>query len=131
MEKLTDNLKKVILAGIGAVATTAEKSKDDDMVKKGELTVEQGKVLNEELKHNLKQTVKNNVNVKVKVTTPEELSELLDKMTPEQLEALKAQIKAKESTVDSEAEEVDAEDTAEDVENVDDAEVVEEETKEE
>ena len=46
MEKLTDNLKKVILAGIGAVATTAEKSKDvlDDMVKKGELTVEQGKV---------------------------------------------------------------------------------------
>ena len=28
MEKLTDNLKKVILAGIGAVATTAEKSKD-------------------------------------------------------------------------------------------------------
>ena len=131
MEKLTDNLKKVILAGIGAVAITAEKSKDvlDDMVKKGELTVEQGKVLNEELKHNLKQTVKNNV--KVKVTTPEELSELLDKMTPEQLEALKAQIKEKESTVDSEAEEVDAEDTAEDVENVDDAEVVEEEKKEE
>lgn len=133
MEKLTDNLKKVILAGIGAVATTAEKSKDvlDDMVKKGELTVEQGKVLNEELKHNLKQTVKNNVNVKVKVTTPEELSELLDKMTAEQLEALKAQIKAKESTVDSEAEEVNAEDTVEDVENVEDAEVVEEDTKEE
>ena len=130
MEKLTDNLKKVILAGIGAVAITAEKSKDvlDDMVKKGELTVEQGKVLNEELKHNLKQTVKNNVNVKVKVTTPEELSELLDKMTPEQLEALKAQIKEKESTVDSEAEEVDADDTAED--DVEDVEVVEEEKKE-
>ena len=128
MEKLTDNLKKVILAGIGAVAITAEKSKDvlDDMVKKGELTVEQGKVLNEELKHNLKQTVKNNV--KVKVTTPVELSELLDKMTPEQLEALKAQIKEKESTVDSEAEEVDADDTAED--DVEDVEVVEEEKKE-
>lgn len=71
------------------------------------------------------------MNVKVKVTTPEELSELLDKMTPEQLEALKAQIKAKESTVDSEAEEVNAEDTVEDVENVEDAEVVEEDTKEE
>ena len=60
MEKLTDNLKKVILAGIGAVATTAEKSKDvlDDMVKKGDLTVEQGKVLNQELKHNIKETIK-------------------------------------------------------------------------
>lgn len=60
MEKLEEGLKKVILAGIGAVATTAEKSKDilDDMVKKGELTVEQGKALNQELKHNLKETVK-------------------------------------------------------------------------
>ena len=121
--ELGDGLKKLLLAGVGTVAVTAEKSKEivDELVKKGELTVEQGKVLNEELKHNLKQTVKNNVNVKVKVTTPEELSELLDKMTPEQLEALKAQIKAKESTVDSEAEEVDAEDTVEDVENVEDA----------
>ena len=56
------------------------------------------------------------------------MSELLDKMTPEQLEALKAQIKEKESTVDSEAEEVDADDTAED--DVEDVEVVDEEKKE-
>ena len=56
MEKFSDNIKKIILAGIGAVAVTAEKSKDllDEMVAKGELTVEQGKVLNEELKHNIK-----------------------------------------------------------------------------
>ena len=109
---------------------TAEKSKDvlDELVKKGELTVEQGKVLNEELKHNIKKTVKDNVNVSVKASSPEELTELLGKMTPEQLEALKAQIKEKESTVDSEAEEVDADDTAED--DVEDVEVVEEEKKE-
>ena len=43
MEKLGDNIKKILLAGIGAVAVTAEKSKDllDEMVEKGELTVEQ------------------------------------------------------------------------------------------
>ena len=54
MEKLGENVKKLLLAGIGAAAVTAEKSKEllDEMVKKGELTVEQGKVLNEELKHN-------------------------------------------------------------------------------
>ena len=65
MEKLGDGVKKVLLAGIGAVAVTAEKSREllDEMVKKGELTVEQGKVLNEELKHNIKKTVKENVNV--------------------------------------------------------------------
>ena len=44
---------------------TAEKSKEvlDELVKKGELTVEQGKVLNRELKHNIKESVKKNVNV--------------------------------------------------------------------
>ena len=55
MEKLGSGLKKVLLAGIGAVAVTGEKSKEllDEMVKKGELTVEQGKALNEELKHEM------------------------------------------------------------------------------
>ena len=67
MERLTDGLKKILLAGIGTVAVTAEKSKEvlDEMVKRGELTVEQGKVLNQELKHNIKDTVKKNVNVSV------------------------------------------------------------------
>lgn len=36
MDKLSDGLKKVLLAGIGTVAVTAEKSKEilDEMVKK-------------------------------------------------------------------------------------------------
>ena len=94
MEKLGSGLKKVLLAGIGAVAVTGEKSKEllDEMVKKGELTVEQGKALNEELKHNIKSTVREKVNVKVKTSSPEELDELLDKMTPEQMALLKQRI---------------------------------------
>ena len=97
MDKLSDNLKKIFLAGIGAVAVTAEKSKDllDEMVEKGELTVEQGKVLNEELKHNVKKTVKEKVNA-LKPASAEELSDLLDKMTPEQIAALKEKILKKE-----------------------------------
>ena len=113
-----ENVKKILLAGIGAVATTAEKSKEilDEMVKKGELTVEQGKVLNEELKHNIKQTVKENVNVSVKVSQPEELDELLEKMTPEQIALLKERIdklneKAKED-ITEETETKEKEDTA-------------------
>ena len=48
-----DGLRKVFLAGVGALATTVEKSQEivDDLVKKGELTVEQGKAHNAELKH--------------------------------------------------------------------------------
>lgn len=47
-----EGLRKVFLAGVGALATTVEKSQEivDDLVKKGELTVEQGKALNTELK---------------------------------------------------------------------------------
>ena len=43
MEKISDSMKKILLAGIGAAATTAEKSKEilDDLVKKGELTWKQ------------------------------------------------------------------------------------------
>lgn len=57
MDKFGDGIKKILLAGIGAVAITGEKSQKviDDLVKKGELTVEQGKALNKELKHNMKQ----------------------------------------------------------------------------
>ncbi|WEV66020.1 phasin family protein [Bifidobacterium sp. ESL0764] len=51
--KLGDGLRTVFLAGIGAMATTAEKGQEivDALVKKGELTVEQGRTLNTELKH--------------------------------------------------------------------------------
>lgn len=99
MDGFGENIKKLLLAGIGAVATTAEKSKEllDDMVEKGELTIEQGKVLNEELKHNIKKTVKENVNVSVKPSTPEELDELLEKMTPEQIATLKERLYAIEN----------------------------------
>ncbi|MGI6501714.1 MAG: phasin family protein [Anaerostipes sp.] len=94
MEHFTDGLKKIMLAGIGAIATTGEKSKDllDEMVKKGELTVEQGKALNEELKHNIKETVRDKMDVKEAPSTPEDFDEFLDSMTPEQKEMLKEKL---------------------------------------
>ena len=68
MGSLGDGVKKVLLAGIGTVAVTAEKSKEvlDKMAERGEAAVEQGKVLNQELRHNIKKTVKENVNVSVR-----------------------------------------------------------------
>ena len=112
MGSLGDGVKKVLLAGIGTVAVTAEKSKEvlDKMAERGEAAVEQGKVLNQELRHNIKKTVKENVNVSVRTSSPEELDELLDKMTPEQIEQLKERIYEREATVTAEeaAKEVEA-----------------------
>ena len=72
MDAISEGLRKLILAGIGAVAATKEKSEVilDELVKKGELTVEQGKVLNEELKHNIKDAIRENVTLHV--VTPED-----------------------------------------------------------
>jgi len=83
--KVTDLVKNVVLAGIGAAAGTTEKAKDvaDELVKKGSLTVEQGKVLNEELKHNIKETLDN------KKKKDASVEELLSAMTPDQIDALK------------------------------------------
>ena len=55
MSNLSDDLKKVFLFGVGAIAKTSEKSKE--LIEKGALTVEQGKNLNEELKHNLQEKI--------------------------------------------------------------------------
>lgn len=46
------SLKNILLAGIGSIALTYEKSESiiNDLVKKGELTINQGKEINEELK---------------------------------------------------------------------------------
>lgn len=99
MDNFSESIKKILLAGVGAVAVTAEKSKEllDEMVEKGELTVEQGKVLNEELRHNIKKTVKENADAGAKKAAAEEISELLAQMTPEQIAALKEQIQKKEA----------------------------------
>ena len=83
MEKLGSGLKKVLLAGIGAVAVTGEKSKEllDEMAKKGELTVDQGKALNEELKHRVKKTPSaSNAGMDVEQMTPDERAELKRKL---------------------------------------------------
>ena len=58
---ISDGFKKLTLAAIGAGAITYEKTSEilGRLVEKGEITVDQGKVINSELKHNVKESVKN------------------------------------------------------------------------
>lgn len=105
LNNLGDDLKKIVLLGIGAVAATAEKCGDakevvEDLVKKGELTVEQGKVLNEELKH----TVKTKVNATCASFKEERLHEKLNAMSKEERAALKAKLEALEQEEEKEEE---------------------------
>ena len=72
-----DGIKTILLLGIGAAATTAEKTAEilgdlvkkgeltveqsseilDDLVKKGKITVEQGKAFNQELQRSVKESM--------------------------------------------------------------------------
>ena len=95
--EIGEELNKLFLAGVGAVAMTAEKSKEliDALVKKGELTVSQGKEVNEELKHKVKEKIREEV-------CPEEgkslsVLEQIEQMSPEELNAVRAKLAEMES----------------------------------
>ena len=98
LKSLGEDLKKIMLAGIGAVAITSEKSAEliDDLVKKGQVTFEQGKELNEELKRNLKTKVQDAVNEHVNVTVvtneEENILDKLDTLSEEELQAVKEKL---------------------------------------
>lgn len=99
LKNLGEDLKKIMLAGIGAVAITSEKSMEiiDDLVKRGEVTVEQGKELNEELKRNVKNKVKDVVNDNIDITVVNNSEKInivdnLDKLSKEEIAAIKEKI---------------------------------------
>lgn len=89
--QLGEDVKKVLLAGIGAAALTAEKSKDvvEELVKKGELTVEQGKILNEELKRDIKEKI-----CPKKDEDIETITKSLEGLSLEELQVIKEKIEA-------------------------------------
>lgn len=99
MSDLGTEVKKIFLAGIGAIATTAEKSAEivDGLVKKGELTVEQGKILNEELKRDVSDKVKkaaSNIQGKEPV---EKIADRVGEMTAEERALLLQKLEEAES----------------------------------
>lgn len=92
---LSDGLKKILLAGVGAAATTADAAKDlvDQLVAKGELTVEQGKVLNEELRHNIKEKVNDHLTVNI-VKEYKDVMNAVDHMNKDERDQLRAKLNA-------------------------------------
>ena len=74
---MISEVKKLLLAGVGAVSTTYEKASEviDGLVEKGRITVEEGKELTEELKTNFSSKAK-----EVKPLNREAAEELLNEL---------------------------------------------------
>ena len=121
MANLSDGFKDIFLAGIGAMAITGEKTKElvDQLISKGELTVDQGKQINSELKHKANDVAKNMrydvLQASMAAMTPEERAEFAAKAAElaEQANA-KAATEAEAKVGDATAVEVDAEADADD-----------------
>ena len=88
-----EGVRNIFLAGVGAAATTAETAKDiiDKLVEKGELTVEQGRGFNEELKRNAKDKIKEHVSVNVTKNFSDAFDSV-ENMSAEELQKLKERI---------------------------------------
>ena len=90
---ISEGLKKVFLAGVGAIATTADAAKDlvDTLVKKGEITVEQGRVLNEELKRSAKEKMNDHVTVNI-IKEYKDVMSAVDHMPKEERDVLREKL---------------------------------------
>ena len=87
---ITDGLKKLLLASVGAVALTAEKADElvGTLVEKGEITVEQGKELNKELKRTYKEHKEGS-------SAPKNMEDFVGSLSEEELKNLKEALKDK------------------------------------
>ena len=83
IDNIGSDIKKLLLASLGAVAMTSEKAKEliDDLVKKGEITLEQGKALNEELTRK----VKSEMERAKSAPTADDVIKMLGKLSPKEL----------------------------------------------
>ena len=107
MATLGDGFKGIFLAGIGAVAIGAEKGKElvDQLVARGEMTVEQGKQINTELKHrasNLESSIRRDtIEARMSMMSPDErvefaniVREMADTANAKNAEAAAEKLKA-------------------------------------
>ena len=85
MANIGDGLKNIFVAGVGALAYTGEKGKEliDTLIEKGEITLEQGRELNEELQRKASETTaglrESALEASMKAMSPEERTEFARK----------------------------------------------------
>ena len=109
MAQLTDGFKDIFLAGIGAMAIGGEKAKEivDQLIEKGELTVEQGKQVSGELAHKATEQAEKMgegvLEASMKAMTPEQRARFVERAA-ELAREMEAEAVVEEPAVEGEAE---------------------------
>lgn len=94
MSDLKSALKTIVLAGIGGMAITVEESGKaiDTLVQKGKLTVEQGKIVNEELRRNVSERMKAAASEEEEKESVEDIAARAGRLTPEERALLRKKL---------------------------------------
>lgn len=94
---MKESLENVMLMGLGAMVMTSEKAKDlkEELLKKGSEAYNKGQELNEELKHNIAEKMKESVTVTVETPdlSKEDLAKKINEMSAEDRKELLSLLK--------------------------------------
>lgn len=100
MKEMKENLKEIILMGLGAISLTGEKAVElkKELMEKGEALYKEGSIKNEELKRNIKESL----NIEVAEVDKEDIVDIINNLSEEEKaeieELLKNKAKQKEET---------------------------------
>ena len=85
---IDEAIRRMFLAGVGAISMTGEKARElvEELVKRGEISVAQGKVLTEELQRKIRSKVKS------AVFKPENISECIEQMSADERSILRRKL---------------------------------------
>ena len=98
MKEMKENLKEIILMGLGAISLTGEKAVElkKELMEKGEALYKEGSIKNEELKRNIKESL----NIEVAEVNKEDIVDIINNLSEEEKaeieELLKNKVKQKE-----------------------------------
>lgn len=95
MKEMKENIKNVLLMGLGAISLTGEKANElkKELLEKGETLYKEGSIKNEELKRDLKDKIKENTNIKITTASKEEIVEIINNLSDEEKEEISKLLK--------------------------------------
>jgi polyhydroxyalkanoate synthesis regulator phasin len=92
--KINEDVRKVMMAGLGALSVLAEKTQEtvESLAKKGEEALDHGQVLNERLRHKIKQAIHD----EKPDARPgkDDVLNALDRLSPDELREVKEKLKS-------------------------------------
>ena len=97
---MRENLKEIILMGLGAISMTGEKAVElkKELLERSANVYVEGAIKNEELKREIKEKIKENTNIQYTSVTQDDLVDIINSLSDEEKEKITELLKNKTNT---------------------------------